>query len=208
MPSRGGAVSSLPQSITSGETTRTARRRSASPVSTATPSPSAAFGRRGSLRMARPRRPSRRSRRKPTGACRDSGPHAGDHRERDWPHWLGEAEGDPVPFYVPHPRTSCGSGRWVKAVGNFRNDGPEHLCRLSPSFFDQVARAAPFARFRCKGRLRRLLETATSTRGYPNRGSGFAIRQAVQWHHRAPLNALRAGHSLCRDVRGPINGHC
>ena len=69
----------------------------------------------------------------------------------DWPHWLGEAEGDPSSLLRPAPEDVCGSDRWVKAVGNFRNDGPEHLCRLSPCFFDQVARAAAFARFRCNG---------------------------------------------------------
>jgi putative SOS response-associated peptidase YedK len=45
----------------------------------------------------------------------------------DWPLWLGEAEGDPSSLLRAAPEDVLRVWQVGKAVGNFRNDGPELL---------------------------------------------------------------------------------
>ena len=45
----------------------------------------------------------------------------------DWPLWLGEAEGDPRSLLRAAPEDVLRVWQVGKAVGNFRNDGPELL---------------------------------------------------------------------------------
>ena len=45
----------------------------------------------------------------------------------DWPLWLGKAEGDPGSLLRPAPEDVLRIWPVRKAVGNFRNDGPELL---------------------------------------------------------------------------------
>ena len=44
-----------------------------------------------------------------------------------WPLWLGEAEGDPGSLLRPAPENVLRIWPVGKAVGNYRNDGPELL---------------------------------------------------------------------------------
>jgi putative SOS response-associated peptidase YedK len=46
---------------------------------------------------------------------------------QDWPRWLGEADGDPGSLLRPTPEDVLRVWPVGKAVGNFRNDGPELL---------------------------------------------------------------------------------
>ena len=46
---------------------------------------------------------------------------------KGWPLWLGETEGDPGSLLRPAPEDVLRLWRVGKAVGNFRNDGPELL---------------------------------------------------------------------------------
>jgi putative SOS response-associated peptidase YedK len=46
---------------------------------------------------------------------------------QDWPLWLGEADGDPSSLLRPAPEDVLRVWPVGKAVGNFRNDGPELL---------------------------------------------------------------------------------
>jgi putative SOS response-associated peptidase YedK len=46
---------------------------------------------------------------------------------QDWPLWLGEAEGDPSSLLRAAPDNVLRVWQVAKAVGNFRNDGPELL---------------------------------------------------------------------------------
>jgi putative SOS response-associated peptidase YedK len=41
----------------------------------------------------------------------------------DWPVWLGEADGDPVPLLRPAPNGVLRIWQVDKKVGNVRNDG-------------------------------------------------------------------------------------
>ena len=45
----------------------------------------------------------------------------------DWPLWLGETEGDAASLLRPAPEDVLRVWPVGKAVGNFRNDGPELL---------------------------------------------------------------------------------
>ena len=55
------------------------------------------------------------------------GSHAGIIERQDWPLWLGEAHGDPISLLLPAPEDVLQVWPVGKAVGNFRNDGPELL---------------------------------------------------------------------------------
>ena len=46
---------------------------------------------------------------------------------QDWPLWLGEAEGNPSSLLRPAPEDALRVWPVGKAVGNFRNDGPQLL---------------------------------------------------------------------------------
>ena len=47
--------------------------------------------------------------------------------EADWPAWLGEVSGDPVPLMRPAPAGSIAAWRVGRAVGNPRNNGAQLL---------------------------------------------------------------------------------
>jgi putative SOS response-associated peptidase YedK len=47
--------------------------------------------------------------------------------EADWPAWLGEVDGDPIPLMRPAPAGSIAAWRVGRAVGNPRNNGAQLL---------------------------------------------------------------------------------